>query len=63
MAKMRVAQFVAGKGPSKIVERERPEPGEGFVRVKVQASGICHSDSLEAPRNLRRDSGRRAGER
>lgn len=46
MAKMRAAQVVAGKGPFEIVERERPEPGEGQVRVKVQASGICHSDSL-----------------
>jgi len=46
MAKMRVAQVVAGKGPFEIVERERPEPGPGHVRVKVQASGICHSDSL-----------------
>jgi D-arabinose 1-dehydrogenase-like Zn-dependent alcohol dehydrogenase len=46
MAKMRAAQVVAGKGPFEIVERERPEPGAGQVRVKVQASGICHSDAL-----------------
>jgi len=46
MAKMRVAQVVAGKGPFEIVERERPDPRPGYVRVKVQASGICHSDSL-----------------
>ena len=23
-----------------------PEPGSGYVRVKVQACGVCHSDSL-----------------
>jgi D-arabinose 1-dehydrogenase-like Zn-dependent alcohol dehydrogenase len=46
MAKMRAAQVRAGKGPFEIVEREVPEPGPGAVRVKVQASGICHSDSL-----------------
>ena len=46
MAMMRAAQVRAGKGPFEIVEREIPEPGPGHVRVKVQASGICHSDSL-----------------
>jgi D-arabinose 1-dehydrogenase-like Zn-dependent alcohol dehydrogenase len=29
-----------------IVEREIPEPGAGQVRIKVQACGVCHSDSL-----------------
>jgi D-arabinose 1-dehydrogenase-like Zn-dependent alcohol dehydrogenase len=29
-----------------IVEREIPEPGAGFVRIKIEACGICHSDSL-----------------
>jgi D-arabinose 1-dehydrogenase-like Zn-dependent alcohol dehydrogenase len=46
MAKMRAVQVRAGNGPFEIVEREIPEPGPGSVRVKVQASGICHSDSL-----------------
>jgi D-arabinose 1-dehydrogenase-like Zn-dependent alcohol dehydrogenase len=46
MAMMRVAQVLSAKGPFEIVEREVPEPGPGSVRVKVQASGICHSDSL-----------------
>ncbi len=46
MAKMRAAQVGAGKGPIEIVERDVPEPGPGSVRIKVQASGICHSDSL-----------------
>jgi D-arabinose 1-dehydrogenase-like Zn-dependent alcohol dehydrogenase len=43
---MRAAQVQVPKGPFQIVERDVPEPGPGFVRVKVQASGICHSDSL-----------------
>src|SRR5262245_39426919 len=46
MPRMRAAQVRAAKGPFEIVEREIPEPGAGMVRVKVQASGICHSASL-----------------
>ena len=46
MAKMRAAQVVSAKGPYKIVERETPEPAAGQVRIRVQASGVCHSDSL-----------------
>jgi D-arabinose 1-dehydrogenase-like Zn-dependent alcohol dehydrogenase len=33
-------------GPFEIVERDIPEPGVAQVRIKVQACGICHSDSL-----------------
>src|SRR5262245_66544558 len=33
-------------GPFELVEREIPEPGAGAVRIKVQACGICHSDSV-----------------
>ena len=29
-----------------MVEREIPEPGAGTVRIKVQACGVCHSDSV-----------------
>jgi D-arabinose 1-dehydrogenase-like Zn-dependent alcohol dehydrogenase len=29
-----------------LVERPIPEPGTGQVRIRVQACGICHSDSL-----------------
>jgi len=43
---MRAAQVRAAKGPFEVVEREIPNPGPGSVRIKVQASGICHSDSL-----------------
>jgi alcohol dehydrogenase/propanol-preferring alcohol dehydrogenase len=46
MSKMRVVQIARPNGPLEIVEREIPEPGAGAVRVKVQACGICHSDSF-----------------
>jgi D-arabinose 1-dehydrogenase-like Zn-dependent alcohol dehydrogenase len=46
MATMRVAQVSRPNGPCEIVERQIPEPAAGPVRIKVQASGICHSDSL-----------------
>jgi D-arabinose 1-dehydrogenase-like Zn-dependent alcohol dehydrogenase len=44
--KMRAVQVPHPKGPFEIVEREVPEPQAGWVRIKVQACGICHSDSL-----------------
>jgi D-arabinose 1-dehydrogenase-like Zn-dependent alcohol dehydrogenase len=46
MAKMRAVQVSRAGGPLEMVEREIPEPGAGTVRVKVQACGICHSDSV-----------------
>jgi D-arabinose 1-dehydrogenase-like Zn-dependent alcohol dehydrogenase len=46
MATMRAAQIAYPKGPFEIVERPIPEPGPGTVRVKVQACGVCHSDSV-----------------
>jgi D-arabinose 1-dehydrogenase-like Zn-dependent alcohol dehydrogenase len=46
MATMRVAQVSRPNGPFEIVERPIPNPGPGSVRIKVQACGICHSDSL-----------------
>lgn len=46
MAKMRVVQVRNAKGPLEMVEREIPQPESGAVRIKVQACGICHSDSL-----------------
>jgi D-arabinose 1-dehydrogenase-like Zn-dependent alcohol dehydrogenase len=46
MAVMRVAQVSRPQGPFEIVERPIPEPGPGTVRIKVQACGICHSDSF-----------------
>jgi D-arabinose 1-dehydrogenase-like Zn-dependent alcohol dehydrogenase len=46
MPKMRAVQIARPQGPLEVVEREIPEPGEGSVRIKVQACGVCHSDSL-----------------
>jgi len=46
MAKMRAAQVSKAGGPLEMVEREIPDPGAGFVRVRIEASGICHSDVL-----------------
>jgi D-arabinose 1-dehydrogenase-like Zn-dependent alcohol dehydrogenase len=46
MPKMRAVQVARPKAAFEIVEREIPEPGAGSVRIKVQACGICHSDSL-----------------
>jgi len=43
---MRVVQVARPGAPFEMVEREVPEPGAGQVRIKVQACGICHSDSL-----------------
>jgi D-arabinose 1-dehydrogenase-like Zn-dependent alcohol dehydrogenase len=45
MARMRAVQVTQPKGPLELVEREVPEPGSEEVRIKVQACGICHSDS------------------
>ncbi len=46
MPKMRAVQVTRPKGPFEIVEREIPEPGPGSVRLRVQACGVCHSDSI-----------------
>jgi D-arabinose 1-dehydrogenase-like Zn-dependent alcohol dehydrogenase len=46
MSKMRVMQVSQGNGPFELVERAIPEPDAGWVRIKVEACGICHSDSL-----------------
>ena len=46
MSKMRAAQVSRPGGPFEMVERPVPEPGVGWIRIKVQACGICHSDSL-----------------
>ncbi|HEX2225526.1 MAG TPA: alcohol dehydrogenase [Candidatus Binatia bacterium] len=46
MSKMHVVQVTRPNGPLEIVEREIPEPDAGQVRIKVEACGICHSDSF-----------------
>jgi D-arabinose 1-dehydrogenase-like Zn-dependent alcohol dehydrogenase len=42
----RFVQVSKPNGPFEIVERDIPEPGADQVRIKVQACGICHSDSM-----------------
>jgi D-arabinose 1-dehydrogenase-like Zn-dependent alcohol dehydrogenase len=32
-------------GAFEVVQREFPDPGPGHVRIRVQACGVCHSDS------------------
>jgi D-arabinose 1-dehydrogenase-like Zn-dependent alcohol dehydrogenase len=44
--KMRAVQVARANGPLEIVERKIPEPAAGFVRVKVDACGVCHSDAF-----------------
>lgn len=44
--KMTVAQISKAGGDFELVERDIPEPGAGQVRIKVEACGICHSDSI-----------------
>ena len=46
MSKMRVVQVSRPNGSLEIVEREIPEPAAGSVLIKVEACGICHSDSV-----------------
>lgn len=46
MPTMRAVQVARKGGPFELVERELPEPKPGEVRVKVQACGVCHSDSI-----------------
>jgi D-arabinose 1-dehydrogenase-like Zn-dependent alcohol dehydrogenase len=46
MKRMRVAQVPKPGAPFEVVERDVPEPGAGQARIRVQACGICHSDSL-----------------
>jgi D-arabinose 1-dehydrogenase-like Zn-dependent alcohol dehydrogenase len=43
---MKVAQIPKAGADFQIVEREIPKPGVAQVRIKVQACGVCHSDSL-----------------
>src|SRR5690242_18862011 len=46
MNKMRAVQVSRAGGAFELVERDIPEPQRGWVRIKVEACGICHSDSL-----------------
>lgn len=46
MPTMQAVQVANAGGPLELVERDIPEPDAGHVLIKVQACGICHSDSL-----------------
>jgi alcohol dehydrogenase/propanol-preferring alcohol dehydrogenase len=46
MPKMRAVQVARANGPLELVERDVPVPDAGMVRVKVEACGVCHSDTL-----------------
>jgi alcohol dehydrogenase/propanol-preferring alcohol dehydrogenase len=45
MPKMRAVQVNTDK-QFQVVERDIPEPGPGHVRIRVEACGVCHSDSV-----------------
>jgi D-arabinose 1-dehydrogenase-like Zn-dependent alcohol dehydrogenase len=44
--KMKAAQISKPGGDWELIERDIADPSAGEVRVKVEACGICHSDSL-----------------
>ena len=46
MSTMHAVQVTRANGPFELIEREIPQPGAGSVRIKVEACGICHSDSM-----------------
>nr|WP_294543898.1 alcohol dehydrogenase [uncultured Rhodopila sp.] len=43
---MRAVQVTSANGPFELVERAIPDPPARHVRIKVQACGVCHSDSF-----------------
>ena len=43
---MRAVQVSMPRGPFEIVDHEIPQPSAGQVRIRVQACGVCHSDSV-----------------
>ncbi len=45
MSTMFAFQVSRPSGPLELVERPIPEPGPGLVRIKVEACGVCHTDS------------------
>ncbi len=46
MPNMKVAQVQSPGSKFEIVEKEIPQPGTQYVRIKVKACGVCHSDVL-----------------
>src|SRR5258708_15416432 len=45
MSTMKAVQVPQAGGAFELVERPLPEPQDGHVRIKVEACGVCHSDS------------------
>ena len=43
---MKAVQVSKPGGNFEVVERPTPEPGRGQVRIKVEACGVCHSDTI-----------------
>jgi D-arabinose 1-dehydrogenase-like Zn-dependent alcohol dehydrogenase len=43
---MHAVQVPAPNAPFELVERDIPSPGAGQVRIRVEACGVCHSDSF-----------------
>ena len=43
---MKAIQISKPGGALELVDRPIPVPGPDMVRIKVQACGICHSDSM-----------------
>lgn len=46
MSSMKAVQVSQAGGAFELVERPIPEPQENQVRIKVEACGVCHSDSI-----------------
>lgn len=44
MPAMKAVQVSRPGGDFELVQRDIPEPGPGWVRIKVEACGVCHSD-------------------
>lgn len=50
---VRAAVLTETKAPLRVAEIELPEPGPGQVRVRIAATGVCHSDLSLARGTLR----------
>lgn len=46
MPQMKAVQVSKPNGPLEVVSREIPRPGPREALIKVQACGVCHSDSI-----------------
>ncbi len=52
MTKMRAVQVNKKGGPLELVERDIPKPQADQVLIKVEACGVCHSDSIVVEGNF-----------